>query len=126
MPANPTLIASLAEWRTVMAALQHYRVYLAQTAPDIEDEDAQLVSYDHLERLERIVPGLHGSSTPVFAKQHRIPKLRRDPGLIQILSGLGLHAMECVACRGVGQRGNQVHHRGTACAHGRAAGRPSP
>ena len=56
MLTNPTLKATLSEWRTVMAAVQQYRDHLAQLVPNIEDEDEQLVAYDHLERLDRIIP----------------------------------------------------------------------
>lgn len=56
MPVNPAFKASLAEWRTVLAAVRHYREHLAATAPTIEDEDKQLIAYDDIERLDRIAP----------------------------------------------------------------------
>jgi hypothetical protein len=56
MPINPAFKASLAEWRTVLAAVRHYREHLAATAPAIENEDKQLIAYDDMERLDRIIP----------------------------------------------------------------------
>ena len=56
MPVNPAFKATLAEWRTVLAAVQHYREHLASIAPNIEDEDKQLIAYDDMERLDRIAP----------------------------------------------------------------------
>jgi hypothetical protein len=56
MPVNPAFKASLAEWRTVLAAVRHYREHLAATAPGIENEDKQLIAYDDVERLDRIIP----------------------------------------------------------------------
>jgi len=58
MPINPAFKVSFAEWRTVLAAVRHYREYLAATAPVIEDEDKQLVAYDDIERLDWIIPNL--------------------------------------------------------------------
>lgn len=42
----------------MLAAARHYREYLASTAPVIEDEGRQLVAYDEIERLDRIIPSL--------------------------------------------------------------------
>ena len=58
MAENPALKATLAEWRTVLAAARHYKEHLLATAPDIADEDEQLVAFDHVERLDRLVPNL--------------------------------------------------------------------
>jgi hypothetical protein len=54
MPSNPSCHATIAEWRTVLAAIRHYREYLASVAPEIEDEDKQLIAFDDMERLDRI------------------------------------------------------------------------
>lgn len=56
MPNNPAFKATLAEWRTVMAAIVQYKEFLSESAPKIEDEDDQLIAYDHLERLDRLIP----------------------------------------------------------------------
>lgn len=56
MPVNPAFKATVAEWRTVLAAVRHYREHLASIAPSIENEDQQLIAYDDIERLDRITP----------------------------------------------------------------------
>jgi len=68
MPINPAFNVSFAEWRTVLAAARHYREYLASTAPVIEDEGRQLVAYDDIERLDRIIPSLE---CQLNEEQHR-------------------------------------------------------
>jgi hypothetical protein len=68
MPMNPAFKASFTEWRTVLAAVQHYRAYLAASAPVIEDEGRQLVAYDDIERLDRIIRSLE---CQLNEEQHR-------------------------------------------------------
>ena len=58
MPNNPAFKANLAEWRTLLDAAQHYRNYLDSTAPQMEDENKELVAYDEIERLDMIIPRL--------------------------------------------------------------------
>jgi hypothetical protein len=61
MPANPAFHATLAEWRTVLADVRQYKDHLASIAPNIEDEDQQLVAWDHIQRLDHIISQLHHS-----------------------------------------------------------------
>ena len=62
MPASPVFQATLGEWRTVLEALRHYRQHLERAAPRMSGEDGPseegLVAYDHLERLEGLLPKL--------------------------------------------------------------------
>jgi hypothetical protein len=58
MPTSPTSKISVSEWRTALAAGRHYREYLAATAPGIQDEDQQLVAFDDIERIDRIIRSL--------------------------------------------------------------------
>jgi len=69
MPVNPAFKASFAEWRTVLAAARHYREFLAATAPRIEDDSQQLVAYDDIERLNRIIPNLETQLSEEQQKQ---------------------------------------------------------
>ena len=56
MPNNPAFKATRAEWRTVMAAIVRYKEFLGEGAPKIEGEDDKLIAYDHIERLDRLIP----------------------------------------------------------------------
>ncbi len=58
MPNNPAFKANLPEWRTLLDAAQHYRNYFDSTAPQMEDENKELVAYDEIERLDMIIPRL--------------------------------------------------------------------
>lgn len=58
----PAFTASLPEWRTVISAIEQYKEHLARTAANLESEDEQLVTYDHMERLERIIPSAPSGS----------------------------------------------------------------
>lgn len=58
MPNNPAFKANLAEWRTLLDAAQHYRKHLDAAAPQMEDENKELVAYDEIERLDMIIPRL--------------------------------------------------------------------
>ena len=55
MGINPAFKASLSEWRTLLDAAQHYRAYLDTTAPQMENENEELVAYDEIERLDMII-----------------------------------------------------------------------
>ncbi len=56
MPVSPAFKANLAEWRTLLDAAKHYRNYLDAAAPQMTDENNELVAYDEIERLDMIIP----------------------------------------------------------------------
>ncbi len=68
MLINPAFNVGFTEWRTALAPARHYREYLASTAPVIEDEGRQLIAYDDIERLDRIIPSLE---CQLNEEQHR-------------------------------------------------------
>jgi hypothetical protein len=52
--SNPTFQALKRDWPTVIAALRHYRDYL--TSIKEPDEEKDLLIYDQIENLDRIIP----------------------------------------------------------------------
>jgi len=52
--SNPTFQALQKDWPTVIAALRHYRDYL--TSIKEPDEEKDLLIYDQIENLDRIIP----------------------------------------------------------------------
>lgn len=56
--ANPAFKVTYPEWRTIMDALRHYKQHLEANMGGIEDEDAQLLVHDDLERLDLIILSL--------------------------------------------------------------------
>ncbi len=63
MPVNPASKANLAERRTLLDAAQHYRTHLDLAAPQMENENEELVAYDEIERLDMIIPRLERELT---------------------------------------------------------------
>ncbi len=56
MPSKPGFKAHLGEWRTIIMALHYTRDHLTLAAPAVDNEEEQLIVYDHLERLDRLIP----------------------------------------------------------------------
>ena len=56
MPSDSGYKTTWGEWQTVLAALRHYKEHLSSFVQQTENEDEELVAYDHLERLDHIIP----------------------------------------------------------------------
>ena len=48
--------ATVAEWRTVIESMKHFREHLRHQVKQIKDEDEQNLMYDEIERLESLIP----------------------------------------------------------------------
>ena len=69
MPAVPMLKATLGEWRTVLAAARYFEEHLSTVVPQMGEEDEDLVMYDHLERLEHIIPSFERQLNEFFERE---------------------------------------------------------
>ncbi len=57
MTARPGFYALLGEWRTILMSLHYTRDHLTAAVKNRDEEgDEHLVYYDHLERLDSLIP----------------------------------------------------------------------
>ncbi len=54
--STPGFNARIGEWRTILMSLRYTHDHLVVDLPSIADEDEHLIAYDHLERLEMLIP----------------------------------------------------------------------
>ena len=54
--SNPALKATISEWRTLLKAAKHYKMYLESIVSTDPDSDEELLAFDDLDRLDRTIP----------------------------------------------------------------------
>ena len=56
MPNSLSFSGIIGEWRTLILAMHYTRDHLAATVHAIEDEDEQNIIFDHISRLDGLIP----------------------------------------------------------------------